>query len=84
VLPSAGVIVAERTIGRGRSTTKHAERSELHSCSKSDLFTIRYRAAVIAEHEQEAALGAPDTMLISTSDIITFDYVGHCSTFRTF
>jgi hypothetical protein len=49
-----------------------------------ELFELRYRAAVLAEHIQEAALGAPETVLILTSDIESFECLGACSQFQTF
>ena len=37
-----------------------------------DVFEISYSKAVMATHSQEASLGAPDTILILCSDIISF------------
>lgn len=47
--------------------------------SEPKVFKIVYRRAVEATHIQEAELGTPPTILISSMDIVSFECLGPCS-----
>lgn len=46
---------------------------------EAEVVEIHYSGAVRATHVQEASLGAPPTLLISTAEIIRFKRLGRCA-----